>query len=236
MEKKVEFNVGKDTLRGLVFIPKGKGPFPGVICFHGSGSDGETQYEIAKYLSKKGILGFAFNFRGCGKSDGRFENQTIEMGQEDAKAGLGFFLSLAEVNKNRTGLYGSSFGGFWAAMLADKYKFKSLVLSAPAAYAPKILNKRHVDFVNEFNELRKDYEKSQSYKEIEKFSGNLLVAKCELDDVLAPVMVERYLEKSKLVKRKEEFIVKGAKHRISQYPQAKKILQKKIVEWFKETL
>jgi len=44
----VEFKVGKDTLRGSLFIPDGKGPFPGVIFFHGSGSTGDTYFEAQK--------------------------------------------------------------------------------------------------------------------------------------------------------------------------------------------
>ncbi len=236
MESKVEFKVGKETLRGSLFIPKGKGPFPAVIFFHGSGGVGETYFAIAEKLSKKGILGFAFNYRGAGVSDGKFEDQTVEMGKDDARAGLEFFLSCEEVDKNRIGLCGSSFGGFWAGMLVNKYNFKSLVLSAPAAYSPVTMNKKHVDFTDEAYLLRKDYDKSQSYKEIAKFSGDLLVARCEFDDVLPPGMVEKYLEKAKSAKRKEKIILKGAKHRISQYPKAKKVLQKKIVDWFLETL
>jgi len=43
--------VGKDTLRGSLFIPDGKGPFPGVIFFHGSGfSTGDTYFEAAERL------------------------------------------------------------------------------------------------------------------------------------------------------------------------------------------
>ncbi len=233
MEKKVEFKVGKDMLRGSLFIPKGKGPFSSVIFFHGSGSTGETYFEAAKKLADNGILGFAFNFRSCGVSDGKFEDQTIGMGADDAKAALDFFLAQKKVDKERIGISGSSFGGFWASTLSSKYKFKSIILIAPAAYSPSILNKKHVDFKDE---LRQNYRESSSYKEIEKFNGKLLVVRVEFEDILSPDMVDNYLKSAKNASRKEEYLLKGARHQISKNPEVKEVLVNKICDWFLETL
>src|ERR1035437_4445395 len=99
-ERVVEFKVGEDTLRGSLFIPDGKGPFPAVIFFHGSGSTGDTYFEASEKLANSGILALMFNFRGCGISDGDFSKQTIGMGVEDAKAGLKYLLSLKEIDKS----------------------------------------------------------------------------------------------------------------------------------------
>ena len=96
MEKKVEFKVGYETLLGSLFVPSGKGPFPGVLFFHGRGSDRIRYVPMAKKLSEHGIMGLAFDFRGCGESDGEFKNQSHKMGVEDAVAGLEFLLSQNE--------------------------------------------------------------------------------------------------------------------------------------------
>lgn len=232
MEKKVEFKVGKETLRGSMFVPSGKGPFPSVIFFHGSGSTGETYFEAAKKLSEHGILGFAFNFRGCGVSDGKFTDQTIGMGGEDAKAALIFFRSQPEVDKERVGVCGASFGGFLASLLSNSLDTKSLVLIAPAAYSPDIIGKTH----RNTDDIRKDFEKSDSYKEIEKFKGELLVVKCEFEDILPSEMIDKYLREARSTARKEEYLLKGAKHQISKNPEAKEVLKDKILDWFMETL
>jgi dienelactone hydrolase len=46
----VEFKVGEDTLHGTLFIPDGKGPFPAVIFFHGSGSTRARYLPMAESL------------------------------------------------------------------------------------------------------------------------------------------------------------------------------------------
>lgn len=229
--KNVEFKVGKETLRGAMFTPSGKGPFPGVIFFHGSGGNGETSFELAKKVSKKGILGFAFNYRGCGMSDGEFKDQTVGMGITDGKAAIDFFLSQEEVDKKRFGFWGSSFGGFIATLYANRFGPKSLVLVAPAAYYSEVYA-RHRDF----DELRKDFKESESYKEIVKYKGELLVVSCEFEDVLPSGMVDRYLMEAKQTRNKESYLLKGARHKISINPKAKEVLKKKVLDWFINTL
>ena len=232
MEKKVEFKLGKEILRGSLFVPKGKGPFPSVIFFHGSGGNGERHFEMAKEVSKKGILGFAFNYRGCGVSDGEFEDQTVGMGIEDGKAAIKFFLFQKEVDKTRLGFSGSSFGGFIASLFAVKSDVKSLILVAPASYSPEAYE-MHRD---SDNDLKKDFEKSLSYKELSRFKNNLLIVSCELEDVLPKGMVEKYIEISKIVKRKEQYVLKETAHIISMNPKVEKVLKNKTLNWFLKTL
>ena len=98
--RQVEFKVGNETLRGSLFVPKGKGPFPGVVFYHGRGSSRKRYLEISKRLEESGIMAFAFDFRGCGESDGVFKDQTQRMGIDDARAGLEFLLG-QNVDKNR---------------------------------------------------------------------------------------------------------------------------------------
>lgn len=232
MEKKVEFKSGNEILRGSMFVPKGKCPFPSVIFFHGSGGNGEAMFEITSGLSEKGILGFAFNYRGCGVSEGEFKNQTVGMGIEDGKAAIKFFLSQKEVDRKRFGFLGGSFGGFIASLFISHFNPKSLVLIAPAAYSPDVYRiQRDSD-----SDLRNNFEESSSYKELSRFKGNLLVVSCEFEDVLPSGMVDKYSEKAKQVIKKEDYLLKGANHRISINPEAAKVLKEKILSWFLETL
>lgn len=232
MEKQVEFKVGKETLRGSLFIPKGKGLFPGVIFFHGSGGIGETHFETAKLISRHGIIGFAFNYRGAGLSEGKFENQTVNMGVEDGKAAVDFFLKVPELDKMRLGFVGGSFGGYVASMLLNIFPVKSTVIEAGASYPSEALENQR----DEERELGIRFEESKSYKEIAKYKGDLMVQICEFDDVLPQGMAEMYFDSAKNASNKVKYIIKGAKHRLSIDPVRKKDSQDKIISWFLETL
>jgi dipeptidyl aminopeptidase/acylaminoacyl peptidase len=232
-KQSVEFKVGEDTLRGALFIPDGKGPFPAVIFFHGSGSTGDTYFEASEKLANNGILAFMFNFRGCGISEGDFSKQTIGMGIEDAKAGLNYFLAINEIDKKRVGLTGSSFGGFLAALLSSDFDFKSIALIVPAAYSPAQMDTFHTD---DPDVLKIDFDKSVSYEKIHNFKNDLLIVQSELDDILPEGMVEKYLEVSTNAKKVEHLVLKGTKHRIKLFPEAKKLLLNKLSSWFFETL
>lgn len=232
MERKVEFKVGKDVLRGFLFIPKGKGPFPGVIFFHGSESKGETYFEAAKKLSKHGIIGFPFNLRGCGISDGDITDQTIGSGLEDVKEALEAFLNIDELDKDRVGLFGSSYGGFLAAAISLRYNFKSIFLHAPASYSPQDMIMKHGTPIVD----SKDFIDSESYKEIARFKDPVLITQCELDDVLPEGMVEKYIKVTENNPRREVYILKGARHRVSINPRTRNVLIEKIIDWFSRTL
>lgn len=234
MEKTLEFVVDDTILRGKMFVPKGNGPFPGVIFFHGSGGTGEMHFENAKKLSENGIVTFAINYRGGGLSEGIFEDQTIEMGIEDGRHAIETFLNQKEVDRNRLGFCGGSFGGFIAATLCNFFPVKSLLLEAPAAYSSEISKTTQRDSDDEIR--RDNFITSESYTEIAKYSGNLLVVQCEFDDVLPQGMVEEYDKRATSVKTHEHFVLKGAKHRISINPEARLEFQKKVIEFFSKTL
>lgn len=234
MEKTIEFLVDETTVRGKLFTPKGSGPFPGVVFFHGSGGVGDMHFENAKKLSEHGFITLAINYRGVGLSEGEFEEQTIQDGIEDGEKALEFFLSLPEVDKLRVGLCGGSFGGFIAALLCDQFPIKSLILEAPASYSPEISKNTHRDLEDE---LRRDnFLASVSYNEIEKYKGVLLLVQSEFDDVLPKGMVEEYDKRAVNAASKELFILKQAKHRISIDLKNREVFQKKLIEFFKNTL
>lgn len=232
MERKLEFKVGRDTLRGSLFIPSGDGPFPSVIFFHGSDSKGETYYEAAEKLARAGILGFAFNLRGCGISDGDIKDQTIGSGIEDARAAIKVFLEIENLDKSRLGLSGGSYGGFLASIISAEENFKSIALLAPAAYSPRDIEMKHGTPIIE----RKDFRDSISYEKIRQFDGSVLIIKCEFDDILPEGMVEAYIDAVSEKPNKEVHILRGAKHRVSINPEAREEYINKIIEWFKKTL
>ncbi|OGH02834.1 MAG: hypothetical protein A2798_00145 [Candidatus Levybacteria bacterium RIFCSPHIGHO2_01_FULL_37_17] len=234
MEKKVEFKVGALNLVGSLFTPKGRGPFPSVVIYHGRGSSRGRYLDLSKKLSKNGIMAFAFDFRGCGESDGILEEGTQRMGIDDARGGLEFLLK-QNVDKDRVGIFGSSFGGFVGAVIAGEYHIKSIVFRAPAVYPDETLD-TYVDSIEELDFSREEWLSSIAYKGISKFKGNLLIIKNEKDEVVKPWVVKNYLTSAVHAIKKEMFVLKGASHSISEIPKLKKESDDKVVNWFLETL
>lgn len=233
-EEKVEFRVGKESLRGTVFAPSGKGLFPGVVFYHGRGSSRKRYLPIAKKLAEKGILALAFDFRGCGESGGVFENQTHQNGVEDAATAVEFILQ-QNIDQKRLGLCGSSFGSYVAGMILPKYPLiKSLLLRSPAAYSDKLLlatGYQEVDFFAD----KKNWEESSAYENIENFRGTVLILKCENDELLPEELVDEYYSRAINAQKRQIKTLKGADHSLSNLDSLEKFYGLTL-NWFLKTL
>ena len=140
---------GSVLLKGLLWRPAGKGPFPSVIFCHGSYETNDLRYDAVQQTSVLGPL-FAKNgyvllglFRqGTGlskdqgknsadvmskalKEKGQQERNRIQMQQletndlEDISSGLAFLRKRKDVDTNRIAIAGHSFGGSLALLVAE---------------------------------------------------------------------------------------------------------------------
>ncbi|WP_231390695.1 alpha/beta hydrolase family protein [Segatella baroniae] len=105
-----------------------------VIC-HGFGSNKERPLlkAIADSLQSKGIASIRFDFNGCGKSEGKFQDMTVLNEIEDAKDVVAYALTLPWVSD--ISMVGHSQGGVVTSMVAGQLKgsIRSIALCAPAA-------------------------------------------------------------------------------------------------------
>lgn len=233
----ISFKVGKDTLRGTLFTPSGKGPFPAVIFFHGSGGRGEKYYEAGEKFPQKGIVALAFNFRGCGRSDGSYSTQTFANALEDAQKAFDFLLS-KNIDPQRIGVVGGSFGGFVVAMLLPKIKVKSLVLLGASAHDESLLTK--IDKGGSEKEVayfknKSNWENSQSYKNVANFKNPVLIIKSGNDENVPHEVTDKYFQKAVNSSKKEIRIIEGADHRLSEQKWRNEFCDI-ILDWFLKTL
>ena len=131
-----EFPCDDITIEGEWHLPQGKGPFPAVIVCHphplyGGNMQNNVVLAICEALPQNSVAAFRFNFRGVGKSGGAFGEGIAE--QEDVKAALAFVSSTPEIDPNKIGLAGYSFGGSVALPVAlQDERVNLLALVSPA--------------------------------------------------------------------------------------------------------
>lgn len=106
-----------------------------VIICHGFGSNKDRPLlrAIADKLQEASIASIRFDFNGCGKSEGHFQDMTVLNEIEDAKKVIAYAQKLPWVSG--ISIVGHSQGGVVASMVAGQLKksIKSVVLCAPAA-------------------------------------------------------------------------------------------------------
>jgi len=108
------FPCGEIKLEGLYYGIEAQVPVPAVAVCHphplyGGSMHNNVTYAVADALVKSGIAALLFNFRGVGRSGGRHGGGTAE--QQDISAALGWLQGQPNVDKERLGLAGYSFGG-----------------------------------------------------------------------------------------------------------------------------
>lgn len=237
MEKKIEFIVDNTILRGSIFTPKGKGPFPAVIFFHGSGSKGLKYFEAGKKLSEDGILAFVFNFRGCGLSDGDYLLQTYEDAFLDAKSAFELLLC-QNIDQERIGVVGGSFGGFIASIILPQILIKSLVLlnsSARGGGFSEKINMGGLDNEVKYFTNPKNWESSKSFENIQNFKGKLLIIKSQNDENVPQEILDKYFQKAINTTKKEMVQIANADHRLSKEVWKEEFFSI-IRDWFSKTL
>jgi alpha/beta superfamily hydrolase len=132
----ITFSCADISLEGVWHFPESTGPFPTVIVCHphplyGGNMSSNVVFAICQALAQKSIAAFRFNFRGVGKSGGKFGEGIAE--QEDVKAALAFVLSTPNIDQKKIGLAGYSFGTMVATPVAvQDERFKLLALVSPA--------------------------------------------------------------------------------------------------------
>ncbi len=131
----ITFPCGDISLEGIWHFPQVAGSFPAVIVCHphslyGGNMSNSIVMAICQALAQQSITAFRFNFRGVGKSGGTFGGGIAE--QEDVKAALTLVSSTPDIDLERIGLAGYSFGASVALPAAiHEEQVKLLALVSP---------------------------------------------------------------------------------------------------------
>ena len=117
--EEVEFPSGGAVCRGDLYLPDGDGPFPGVAFALGWLQVKEMRLpQWAEACAERGIASLAFDYRRFGLSDGEPRQHIDPRDQiEDIQNCLSYLETRAEVDADRLGVWGLSWGAAHALIV-----------------------------------------------------------------------------------------------------------------------
>ena len=147
-ETEVSYEVNGQKVLGTLSMPEKDGKVPAVLLLHGfTATRNESKSEaipeglfgrMAHELARQGIASLRIDMRGSGKSEGSFEDLTVESEIEDALAGVAYLNQLDTIDKDRISVMGLSLGGIVTTAVAGRstYPIRSVVLWNPGINPP----------------------------------------------------------------------------------------------------
>lgn len=116
--KEIYFQSGKNKLFGRLYV---SGTYDrGVVFLHGGGASTSIRYAyLQNECYKNNIASFAFDFRGCGKSEGVFADGSLMNREIDTTNAINCFLSETKLDSSRFYLWGASMGAHVVCKLLD---------------------------------------------------------------------------------------------------------------------
>src|SRR5512143_29516 len=143
--RKVEIPCGKIILEGMISVPEGPGPFGLVVVCHphplyGGNMFNNVVHAVCSKLGKDSLAWLKFNFRGVGRSGGRYAEGIGE--QDDARAAVSFAELQEGVDPMKIGICGYSFGSIIALAVAAKdSRVKAVAGISPFIQPPGLLDR-----------------------------------------------------------------------------------------------
>lgn len=161
--ERVTFYSGGYALSGVVFKPTESTPpggFPGIVLCQGFGGFKEgTPPPLAAYLAGVGYFVLTLDYRGFGESEGPRGRLDPFAQVDDIRNGLTYLETRDEVDSDRLGLYGTSFGGglvTYAASLDERAL--ATVATVPVTHGEDWLRslRRNWEFEEFLDEMAED--------------------------------------------------------------------------------
>ncbi len=145
-QQRILFSSNGFTLQGTLHLPAIDQP-PLVVGSHGLYADSNSpkQIALAKACNALGIAYFRFDHRGCGKSEGEFNEVTsLQTRQNDLLKAVEIIAAKKNINNNKLALFGSSMGGAVCLSTAIKINVSGLITFAAPIRSRTILSDPHL--------------------------------------------------------------------------------------------
>ncbi len=145
--EKIRFPCGGEECSGLLYLPQGEGPFPGVVMAGGLGIVKEVHADdYAGYWASQGIAVLSFDYRRIGESGGEPRLAIYPEDQlADYRCAISYMRSREEIEGDRLCVWGTSFSGAHVlSLLAFPPRgVRCGVAQVPSVYMYKTLEMHH---------------------------------------------------------------------------------------------
>ena len=179
MTKQFELTSPFNMIKGLITIPehKGRRKYPAAILSHGLVSSKESSKYVAleEILLKSGIAVCRFDYHGCGESTGRIEETSLTKRLDNLSRIVDYTRKHSEIDAERVGIIGSSFGATTALLMAARDRaIKCVSLWATPCLLEKEAN-GSIDGIVFDDALYTDFVKYDILSEARKVSRTLVI-------------------------------------------------------------
>jgi len=231
-QKNVMFSSNGFILRGTLHLPAAENP-PVVIGSHGLFSSGSSpkQIALARQCNACGIAFFRFDHRGCGQSQGIFQDVTsFEARCNDMISAIKIIQNRKDAG-NRIGLFGSSMGGAVCLSVFAESDVYSIVTCAAPVRSSSIIKK--LEKSDDSDLLDPPFYKRYLDSDIsDKLSSahHILIFHGDSDDLVPPSNAREIYEKAG--DPKKLIIQKHGDHRMSNKTHQETFVRESAL-WFK---
>jgi alpha-beta hydrolase superfamily lysophospholipase len=231
-QKIVMFSSNEFTLKGTLHLPAAERP-PVVIGSHGLFSSGSSpkQIALARQCNASGIAFFRFDHRGCGQSQGIFQDvTTLEARCNDMISAINTIHNRNDTG-NRIGLFGSSMGGAVCLSVFTASHACSIVTCATPVRSRSIIKK--LEKSDHSNTLTPKFYKRYLDPDISDklpSTHHILIFHGDSDDLVPPSNAKEIYEKAG--DPKKLIIQKGGDHRMSNKTHQETFVRESAL-WFK---
>lgn len=110
--QRIEFRSGTGTCVGDLYGSGGTGRRAAIVVAHGYTSVRQMSADIARRIAAAGYVVLTLDYRSFGESSGEIRGELFPMRQvEDVRSAITYLEGRSDVDPDRIGLWGTSFGG-----------------------------------------------------------------------------------------------------------------------------
>jgi alpha-beta hydrolase superfamily lysophospholipase len=222
-------------LKGMLHLPKTDLP-PVVIGSHGllSNSYSPKQLALARECNAHGMAYFRFDHRGCGQSDGVFNEITSLNGRRNDLISAISTLQMRKDIGKRIGLFGSSMGGAVCISVAEILDIDAWVTYASPVRSSSVSSaSKKSDGAEKIQPLLDQKYLTWDISDQLKHLHHIFILHGDSDTIVSPANAHEIYTKSK--NPKKLIIQKGGNHPMSNKKHQKAFLRE-AVNWFKKWL
>ena len=231
----ITFSSDGFLLKGMLHLPETSLP-PVVIGSHGllSNSYSPKQIALARECNAHGIAYFRFDHRGCGQSDGVFNEITSLNSRRNDLISAVNTIQMRKDLGQKIGLFGSSMGGTVCISVADALDIDAWVTYAsPVRSSPVITALEKSDNSEKIKPLLDQKHLTWNVSDQLKHLHHIFILHGDSDKIVPPSNAHEIFTKSN--NPKKLILQKGGNHLMSNKKHQKDFLRE-AVNWFKKWL